>query len=254
MSKQSGEFGRRMVTRPVQVAAAAASSPLARQAGGVLIGVAIAFALGAAGVFTMKYAGRLLDQSFVERATPGAPQDAIKHIKYADANLHTIQRTCTQQSKAAQLTTAQREATEGYMELYAGENELVGAAAFIECLATMTQPTRFCQAPHKKHLVEALRQYAKLNRQMLEAWWIATGGSAGIQKATLMGTSFRPEQRARLGMPSAVMSPSMVSALRALAVDGLVTINDLAPLTGNGVPPQLKEALANVQPKKAVCG
>lgn len=253
MSKQSGEFGRRMVTRPVQVAAAAASSPLARQAGGVLIGVVIAFALGAAGVFTMKYAGRLLNQSFVERAMPGAPQNAIKHIKDAEANLIAIQQGCTQQSKAAQLTKAQKEATEGFMELYAGESELAEAAAFIECLAVI-RATRFCQAPHKKHLVEALRQYAKLNRQMLEAWWIATGGSAGIQKATLMGTPFRPEQRARLGMPSAVMSPSMVSALRALAADSLVTINDLAPLTGNGVPPQLKEALTNVQPKKAICG
>jgi hypothetical protein len=253
MSKQGAEFGRRGVTRPVpvQVAADVAGSPLVRQIGGILFGVAIAFALGAAGVFAMKFTGRQLGQNFLEQATPGAPKDAIKQITNPDSNLTRIQQTCAQRAKDAELTKAQRDATEGYMSIYSGESELADAAAFIQCLAE-SQPARFCQAPDRKHLVEALRQYAKLNRQMVEAWSISTGGMER-QRAVLMGAPARPEQRVRLGLPSSVMSPSMVSALRTLAADGHVAIRDLSALTANGLPPQLKEALADIRPKKAMC-
>jgi hypothetical protein len=253
MPQQTGEFGRRSGSRPPSGVVAVASSPLTRQVGGILFGVAIAFAIGAGFILTMKYAGRLLDNKFVESATPGAPQEAIKQIKNADSGLKAIQETCTQRAKEAKLTPAQSRATDGYMELYAGESEMTEAAAFVECLAT-SKPSRFCQAPDKKHLIEATRQYAKLNLQMAQAWWMAMGGPGGANKASLTGAPYTAQQREALRMPSVIMSPTMVAALRSLVQDGWVSAKDLAALTGNGVPPQFKETLANIQPKKGACG
>jgi hypothetical protein len=257
-SNQNGGFGRRGAARPapgVQPTTdtrpiALARSPLVKQIGGVVLGVAIAFGLGATFVALMKQAGRTLDRKFVENATPGSPQDAIKGIKTVDADLQAVQQTCTEQSKTATLNVAQTGATDGYMELYSGESELARGAAFVECLAT-TKPARFCQAPHKTHLVESVRQYAKLNVQMREAWFMATSGP-GLQKAALMGTPYRLDQRVALAMPSAVTSPAMLAALRALAVDGYVTIKDFSGASGVGA--SLTEALKDVPARKAPCG
>jgi hypothetical protein len=259
MTNQNNEFGRRVLIRPGPGASngtsqvAISNSPLVKQIGGVALGVALAFALGAGFVHMMKQAGRTLDQKFVERATPGSPEGTIKNVKNPDMNLQAIQQTCTEQAKSVKLNVAQMRATDGYMELSSGEDELLRGAAFVECLAT-TLPARFCLAAHKTHLVEATRQYAKLNNQMREAWFIATGGPGGLNKAALMGTPHRLEQRVALGMPSAVMSPSMLASLRTLVADGYVTIKDFAGLTGIGAPRELREALNDVKPTKAACG
>src|SRR6476619_4986392 len=93
MTHQNNEFGRRVLIRrgpgagngPSQ--GAIANSSLLKQIGGVAVGVALAFAVGAGFVHMMKQAGRTLDQKFVERATPGSPEGAIKSVKNADTNL-----------------------------------------------------------------------------------------------------------------------------------------------------------------------
>ena len=254
--QQDNGFGRRGATHrgpgsgPSPIATP--GSPLLKQIGGILLGVAIAFALGATFVLFMKHAGRTLDRKFVETATPGAPDEAIKRVKNVDANLQAVQQTCTERAKTARLSTAQERATDGYTELASGEDELARGAAFVECLATV-QPARFCQAPHKAHLVEAVRQYFKLKRQMQEAWFMATGGPGGAQKAALTGAPYRFEQRVALAMPSAVTSPAMLAGLRVLAADGHVAAKDFGGFAGTGVPPDLGEALNGVQPKRATC-
>src|SRR5215218_737856 len=152
--QQDNGFGRRNAVRPTPPAEP--TSPLLKQIGGILVGVAIAFALGGAYVVLMKQAGRTLDQKFVENFTAGAPAEAIQRIKEVDANLDDIHRTCTARTKTVGLDRAQSQAVEGYMQLFSGESELARGAAYIECLAT-SQPARFCQKPHKAHLVAAVR-------------------------------------------------------------------------------------------------
>src|SRR5437764_3348212 len=99
-------FGRRVPARPSPGSRSLATpgSPLVKQLGGILLGVAIAFGLGVAFVQLMKQAGRTLDRKFVEAATPGSPEDAIRQVKNVDGDLRHVQETCTQQAKNATLT------------------------------------------------------------------------------------------------------------------------------------------------------
>jgi hypothetical protein len=192
MSQQQEKgFGRRAAARTG--AGGDPMLPLFKQIGGIAIGVVIALAIGATFVTVMKQAGRLLDQKFVENATSGAPDEAIKRLKHVDAGLEKIHQSCLERARTASLNTAQSRATDGYMELFAGENELARGAAYVECLA-QEQPSRFCQTAHKAHLGEAVRQYFKLLRQMREAWAIALGGPGGIDGRAL---SERAARRAR---------------------------------------------------------
>jgi hypothetical protein len=96
-----------------------------------------------------------------------------------------------------------------------------------------------------------MAQYSKLSTMMREAWAVAAEESGRAQKPVPTGAAYRLEQRTALAMPSAVMSPSMLAALRALAAGGYVSIADFAGLTGMD---ELREAMSKIAPKKAACG
>jgi hypothetical protein len=221
-----------------------------KQAVGIVAGMAIVLALVTATFILKKNAGRVLNAKFLEAATPGSPERAIERNQVVDPKLQAVQRACTEHSMNVKLNLAQTRATEGFMDVYAGESELARAADFIECLAT-TRPARFCQQSHKAHLIEAMRQYHKLLKQTQESWALA---ASPTYRAVLMSAPYRLEQRQALGLPSARTNPAMLEGLRALAAGGYVSVSDFAGFGTVGVPQDLREALSNIESRRRVCG
>src|SRR5262249_40585373 len=93
MTLQGNGFGRREAVRPgaggpIEAPSSAADSAFGRLGSGILFGAVIALVLGFTFVTVVKkYVGYKLNEKFVEAATPGAPDEAIKHVKSVDANL-----------------------------------------------------------------------------------------------------------------------------------------------------------------------
>src|SRR5260221_13999361 len=130
MSQQDGGFGRRGMqsareaSRPISAPSGGGMSPLVKQIGGMVLGVALAFAIGSAGVYSMKQAGKSLGRDFVERANAGNPAAAIEQAG-DDALLKRVHRVCTERSADANLTETQKRATDVSDSLYIVEYRLV---------------------------------------------------------------------------------------------------------------------------------
>ena len=238
------EFGRRAVTRPGPMATPGWPR--------FLLWVATVLILGATFIQLMRHAGRVLDQKFqksMENVDTRVPAEPINQLG-VDANLQAVQQACIERAKGGKLNDAQIRAADGRQDIIIGEGELARAAAYIECLAKARPPLLFCLTPLRSHLIEAMGQYSKLNILMREAWTIAAEESGRAQKTVPAAAAYRLEQRVALSMPSAAMSPSMLAVLRSLAVDGYVSIENFAGLTGIG---ELREALSKIARKKAAC-
>jgi hypothetical protein len=255
MSEDNGGFGRRG-TQPMQDAprlipapAEPGMSPLVKQIGGIALGVALAFALGGANTYFMKQAGKSLDRNFVETATPGNPAAAIEQVGGGDELLQSVHRICTRRAAQAKLTEAQTRAIDGTMQLYAGENQLVHAAAYVACLAA-EQPKRFCRKPQRQHLAEAVRQYLKLVGQMREAWQFEMVSP----RVAIAGPASRAGQFAVPDLPSARFDPQLAENLRALATSGFIAAGDFGGFAGFGTPREVTEALKGVEAKNGACG
>jgi len=234
-------------------------SPLVKQIGGMALGVALAFVIGSAGVYSMKQAGKSLGRDFVERANAGNPAAAIEQTG-DDALLKRVHRVCTERSADANVTETQKRATDVSDSLYIVEYRLVRAAAYVACL-TKEQPQRFCQAPHRQHLFEAIRQYFKLVIQAREEWQLQMGSPA----AAITEKPIDFNQLVASGMPSSRMDPQLVEGLVALDTSGYIPATDLVRLMPNRMPGAFGNALSgmpqppragttNVQTRKAACG
>jgi hypothetical protein len=129
------------------------------------------------------------------------------------------------------------------MQLYAGEDKLVHAAAYAACLAA-EQPTRFCQKLQRQHLAEAVRQYLKLVGQLREAWQFERASP----RVPIAGQAAAPD------LPSARFDPQLAENLRALAAGGLIAAGDFGGFAGFGAPREVAEALKGVQAKNGACG
>jgi hypothetical protein len=249
MSEPNGGFGRRGrrpargVPQPIPVSSGGGMSPLVKQIGGLALGVALAFALGGGSTYFMKQAGKSLDRNFVERATPGNPATVIEQVDGGDETLQSLHRICTRRAAQARLTEAQTRATDESMQLHAGENELVRAAAYVACLAA-EQPKRFCQKPPRQHLAEAVRQYLKLVAQMREAWQF----EVAYPRVPIAGQAAAPD------LPSARFDPQLAENLRTLAANGYIAAGDFGGFAGFGTPHEVTEALKDVVAKNGACG
>ncbi|MEA2940944.1 MAG: hypothetical protein QOD09_1473 [Bradyrhizobium sp.] len=252
MRQQNGGFGRRgtqptgQTPRPVSDSADGRMSPLVKQIGGIALGVALVLALGGANAYFMKRIGKSLDRNFIETTTPGNPATAIEQVGGGDELLQSVHRICIRRATEVGLTEAQTRATELSMHIYAGENELVRAAAYVACLAA-ERPKRFCQGPQRQHLAEAMRQYLKLYRQMREEWQLQTGSPN-------VGAALRPGPYAVIDIPSARVDPQLAENLRALATSGFITASDFGGFAGFGTAREITEALKGVEAKNGACG
>jgi hypothetical protein len=247
----NSEFGRRAVTRPGPTA----MPPGSRMPPGwrILLGVATALILGATFFQLMKYAGRVLDRKFqksMENVDTRVPEKPINHFG-VDESVQALHQACMERAKGGKLNDAQTRAADGRQNIIIGEGELARGAAYIECFAKAQPPLLFCLAPHRTQLIGAMEQYSKLNNLMREAWTVAAEESGRAQKTVPTAAAYRLEQRIALSMPSAVMSPSMLAALRSLAEGGYVPLENLAGPTGIA---ELREALGKIAPKKSACG
>jgi hypothetical protein len=249
--QENSEFGRRAVTRPGPTAMPPGSRmpPDLRP---ILIGVATALILGATFFHLMKYAGRGLDRNFqksmeaVDTRVPGQPINRFG----VDESAQALHQTCMERAKGGKLSDAQIRAADGRQNIIIGEGELARGAVYIECFAKAQPPLLFCLAPHRTLLIGAMGQYSKLHALMREAWTVAAEESSRAQKTVPTAAAYRLEQRIALSMPSAVMSPSMLAALRSLAAGGYVPVENFADLTDRG---EVREALSKIAPKKAAC-
>ena len=272
MSQQDGGFGKRGMRtagetpRPISTPTGDGMSPLVKQIGGMALGVALAFAIGGAGSYFMKQAGKSLDRNFVVRANPGNPAAAIEQVGGGDAQLQRVHRICTDRAATAGLTETQKRATDATDSLSIVEHRVARAGAYVACLTT-EQPQRFCQKPQRQHLFEAVRQYAKLVIQAREEWQIQKGSPA-------MAVGGRPvdfNQLAAIGMPSVRMDPQLEAGMTALDTNGYIPVGEIAQLVSgsasnrmpggfggapSGMPqmPQLGGSQTNVQTRKAACG
>jgi hypothetical protein len=238
VSQQDGGFGRRGPQSLRDVPTSVSSGSRSSQIGAVALAVALAFAVGGGGVYYMKQAGKSLGANFVERATPGNPANAIEQVGGGDALLQKIHRTCTSQLPNIDLTPEQRRVVDGNTSLNGGELQVAQAAAYVACLTT-EQPQRFCQQPHRQHLMEAVRQYMKLAAQVHEEWQLQMSGPAG--------TSIAPPpsfgQLAAIGMPSARLDPKVQEGLVALDTNGYIPAGDFVRFMGLSLPGAMPRAL-----------
>jgi hypothetical protein len=247
----NSEFGRRAMTSPGPTA----MPPGSRMPPGwrrILLGVATALILGATLFQLMKYAGRVLDRKFqksMENVDMRVPERPINHFG-VDESVQALHQACMERAKDGKLNDAQIRAADGRQDIIVGEGELARGSAYIECFAKAQPPLLFCLAPHRTQLVGAMGQYFKLYALMRKAWTVAAEESGRAQKTVPTAAAYRLEQRIALSMPSAVMSPSMLAALRSLAASGYVSIENFAGLTGIG---ELREALIKIAPNKAAC-
>jgi hypothetical protein len=221
-------------------------SPLVKQLGGIALGVAVACALAAAHMNSMKQAGKSLDQAFVERAVPGNPEAAIEQVGGGDALLKNVHRVCIARAARADLTELQRIATDPVSILQTGERRLARAAAYVACLMN-EQPQRFCQKPQQQHLFEAMRQYLKLATQIQVEWKLQAVGPAAM-----VTPPWRPEQLAAIDMPSTRLDPQIVEGLVALDASGYLPASEFARFDGLGL--SLGGSQASAQTRKAACG
>jgi hypothetical protein len=249
---ENSEFGRRAVTRPGPTAV----PPGVRMPPGwrpILIVVTIALILGATFFQLMKYAGRVLGRNFeksMEAVDTRVPAQPINQLG-VDEGVQAVHQACMERVKGGKLNDAQIRAADGRQNLITGEGDLARGAAYIECFAKARPPLLFCLTPHRTQLIGAMGQYSRLNALMREAWTVAAEESGRAQKTPPAAAAYRLEQRIALSMPSAVLSPSMLAALRSLAEGGYVPLENLAGPTGIA---ELREALGKIAPKKAACG
>jgi hypothetical protein len=245
------EFGRRGVTRPGPTAMPPGwrLPPVWRR---ILLGVAIALILGVTFFQLMKYAGRVLGREFqksMENVDTRVPAEPINHFG-VDGGVQALHQACMERAKGGKLNDAQIRAADGRQDIIVGEGELARGAAYIECFAKAQPPLLFCLGPHRTQLIGAMAEYSKINTLMRAAWAVAAEESGRAQKPIPTAAAYRLEQRIALSMPSAVMSPSMLAALRSLVAGGYVSIENFAGLAGIG---ELREALSKNPPKKAAC-
>lgn len=257
MSQHDGGFGRRgmqpagRAPRPVVASSGGGMSPLVKQVGGLALGVALAFAIGGAGVYLMKQMGKSVDRNFVAQMNAGNPAAVIEQFG-DDATLKRVDRVCSDRAAKADLTEAQRRATDASDSLYIVEVRLARAAAYVACL-TREEPQRFCHKPQRDHLFEAVRQYFKQVVKAREEWQLQMGNPAMAVRSTDV------IQVAPAALPSTRMDQQLQDGLVALDADGYIPPGEFARLmmpagAPRGMPPPPVIRSTGTQAKRAACG
>jgi hypothetical protein len=220
-----------------------------KQIGGVLVGVAIVFAVITLYVNGMKSAGRALDRQWAENA--GYPTlDQQPTRANAPATEDKVRNACLARAKGAGLNRAMDRALDYFTNIRVGENQIEQHAAFINCLVT-EQPSRLCQAEHSSHLAGALRDYFRLQRRVREEWMMARSPMS----ATSAGLAPWPgRQGVSTQYPSERTDPRIVNGLKSLIVAGYLTPADLGAGWFSRMPGDLDEQLKGVEAKKRSCG
>jgi hypothetical protein len=233
--------------RPALAAGVAAAEPL-RWLRGVLFGVGLLAMFAGGYVLVMKGFGRALDQHWREQVGYPGLEDAYKRTGGADASLEAVHNDCKSRSDFVRLDRKQQRALGPFTDIHVGEASLAKAAFYVSCLAG-EKPERFCRAPHRAHLVAALKDYFRLLGRVREERMMAMSAPFAAERMALIGT---PGRDPSTPPPSAETDPRIVAALRTLIAAGYLRRRDLAPVLGP--PGDLELALRGVEAKRDGCG
>jgi hypothetical protein len=258
-------FGRRGLARPVSQPPAAEPgndsnpsgrasflrSPLIKQLGGILIGVGILIGLQAVYFVSMKGFGRALDQHWRDNFGYPGLEDAYLATKHRDNALEQAHNHCKARTDFVQLGRAERNALEGFDGLYSGESALAKASPYVSCLTTQS-PSRFCQPPHRTHLVAALTDYYRLISKVREERYLAATSPFAVEKAMLIHPGGGSPRGATGSPPSGQTDPRIVDGLRGLITDGYLSHRDLDGLP-SALAGDLQGQLRTVKPARMAC-
>jgi hypothetical protein len=225
-------------------------SRLIKQLGGILIGVGILIGLQAVYVVSMKGFGRALDQHWKDNFGYPGLEDAYLATKSRDNALEQAHNHCNARTDFVQLGRAERNALEGFDGLYSGESALAKASLYVSCLTTQS-PSRFCQPPHRTHLVAALTDYYRLMSKVREERYLATTSPFAVEKGMLIHPGGSPHG-ATGSPPSGQSDPRIVDGLRGLITAGYLSHSDLDGLP-TALAGDLRGQLRTVKPARTAC-
>jgi Na+-transporting methylmalonyl-CoA/oxaloacetate decarboxylase gamma subunit len=221
-----------------------------KQIGGMLLGVAIVFAVITIYVSGMKSAGRALDKHWAENAGYPTLDQLPPRRENTPSTYNELRTACLATAKKAGLSRATNNELDYFVNIRVGEDKLEQHAAFIDCLITQ-HPGRLCQTEHRAHLVGAVRDYFHLRTRVREEWMMARSplSAPGVGLVGMPGRHGISAQ-----YPSERTDPRIVSGLRSLIESGHLTTADLGAGFFSRMPGDLGEQLKGAEAKKRTCG
>ena len=167
-----------------------------------------------------------------------------------DVALKGIHQACRRKSERASIDS--RFDGDSGITAMEGEASLLRSAVYVDCLMA-TDPRRFCEAPHRKDLVGALRSHLALMGRVRNEWrffsaarQLQTGPAAesgpgdGEIRSSPTCTSSRPDY------PSSKVDARIVDGLKELAEHGFVSASDFGWF-GLSIPAGLEPSLQHVE-------
>lgn len=248
----SGTFGQRPGVTRDGLKAIQDASELDRQGGfallrpllGLLGGFAIVGFLLANHVVAMKGVGSALDQHWAQNVGYPEVDDAYKRSGSADKPLERVHNDCKSRSDFVG-----RNRPKSHADLMSADATSIGqAVTYLSCLAS-AEPARFCKAPHRAHLLAAVKDYYRLKSKMREEDWMQNAGPFAASRA--FGKTGRDDGQVNAPLTKEA-DAAIVHALKALVVGGYIPRRDLVNAPA-GWPNDLDTALRDAEPKRKGC-
>jgi hypothetical protein len=213
---------------------------------GLLLGFGIVSLLFAVNFAAMKGFGRALDRHWTENVGYPGVEDAFKRVGSTDKLLEQVHNDCKSRSD---FVGRDRPRKRGEAMMSVDDTFLGRAVVYLSCLAA-SQPERFCQPPHRKHLFAAVKDYYRLKGKIREEQVFSRQGPFAAQRDLLMGpTRETLPTTATMALES---DPRVIDAFKALVGGGYVTSRELVNATG-GWPSDLDLVLRDVKPTRKGC-
>jgi hypothetical protein len=213
---------------------------------GLLVGFGIVSLLFAVNVAAMKGFGRALDRHWTENVGYPGVEDAFKRAGSTDKLMEQVHNDCKSRSD---FVGRERLPKRGEAMMSVDDTFLGRAAVYLSCVAN-SQPERFCQAAHRKHLFASVKDYYRLKGKVREEQIFSRQGPFAAQRDILMGpTRETIPTTTTMALES---DPRVIEALKALVRGGYVTSRELESATG-GWPSDLDVVLRDVKPARKGC-
>ena len=213
---------------------------------GLLVGFGVIGLLFATHVTAMKGFGRALDQHWAQNVGYPEVDHAYERSGSSDKLLEQVHNDCHSRSDFIG-----RNRPKTHADVISADGITIGrAVSYLSCLAT-EKPARFCQTPHRSHLLAAVKNYYRLKAKMREEQVFMNSGPFAANRNALMGGPSRETFPST--SPRALESDTrVIDAMKALVAGGYVFRRELIDATG-GWPNDLDLVLRGVEPKQKGC-
>jgi len=184
---------------------------------GLLFGFGIVSLLFTVNFAAMKGFGRALDRHWSENVGYPGIEDAFKRTGSTDKLLEQVHNDCKSRSD---FVGRERVRKRGEAMMAVDDTFLGRAVVYLSCVEG-SQPERFCQAAHRKHLFAAVKDYYRLKGKIREEQVFSHQGPFAAQRDILMGpTRETIPTTATMALAS---DPRVIDAFAALVRGGYVT-------------------------------